>query len=281
MKNFGGEWTEIKIEILIEYAKAYLVIMNKRSYWKLIYFDGFAGSGLIKKKFSDKIDTIYGAAKRILEIDKPKPFDIYYFVEKDNNTYNELIQNTIRDYPKKKIVPVKEDCNKKLIAMAEFLKSEKGKNHKVLAYVDPYGMQLEWESIKALEATPIDLWVLVPTGLGVNRLLKRNGRISESWYQKLEVFLGLPKEDIDKHFYNKISELTLFGTESYLEKENNAILKAGSLYKKRLSEVFKFVSEPYLLKNSQNTIMYHFYLASNNKYAVNISNDIIKKFSKR
>jgi len=45
MNNFGGDWTKIKIEILVEYAKAYLVIMKDRKFFKLMYFDGFAGSG--------------------------------------------------------------------------------------------------------------------------------------------------------------------------------------------------------------------------------------------
>lgn len=47
MNQFGGNWTKIKIEILVEYARAYLNVMNvhaKRYSWKLLYFDGFAGS---------------------------------------------------------------------------------------------------------------------------------------------------------------------------------------------------------------------------------------------
>lgn len=47
MNKFGGDWTKKKIEILVEYAKAYLEIMKSRSYYKLLYFDGFAGSGFI------------------------------------------------------------------------------------------------------------------------------------------------------------------------------------------------------------------------------------------
>ena len=47
MNEFGGNWTENKIEILVEYAQAYLTIMNSfatQYKWKLLYFDGFAGS---------------------------------------------------------------------------------------------------------------------------------------------------------------------------------------------------------------------------------------------
>jgi hypothetical protein len=45
MNQFGGNWTNQKIEIVVAYAKAYLVIMNKYPQFKTLYFDGFAGSG--------------------------------------------------------------------------------------------------------------------------------------------------------------------------------------------------------------------------------------------
>jgi len=75
MKGFGGNWTEKKIEILVEYAKAYLTIMNNNRYWKLLYFDGFAGSGMIYKDNKIDIHVTIGAAKRIVEIDEPISFD--------------------------------------------------------------------------------------------------------------------------------------------------------------------------------------------------------------
>lgn len=96
MNEFGGNWTKIKIEILVEYAMAYLTIMKGRKFFKLLYFDGFAGSGEIIKVVDDKssgiqhIDTTIGAAKRIIEIEKPRPFDEYYFVEKDAENYKLL-----------------------------------------------------------------------------------------------------------------------------------------------------------------------------------------------
>ena len=45
---------------------------------------------------------------------------------------------------------------------------------------------------------------------------------------------------------------------------------------KRLAEIFKFVSDPFLMRNSTGGIMYHFMMASNNKSAQKIANDIIK-----
>ena len=276
MKQFGGDWTRIKIEILVEYAKAYLTIMNKHQYYHTLYFDGFAGSGYIYKDDNIDISVTIGAARRILEIDKPIPFAEYYFVEKNPTTFVELKANTRDAFPDKEIHVAQEDCNTKLIALAAFLRKPENTNYRTLAYIDPCGMQLEWRSIECLDGLPIDMWVLVPTGMGVNRLLESNGEISNVWTERLERFLGMPKEKIREYFYVKIP--TLFADITITEKEANAIEKAAKLYQKRLKEVFEFVSNPYELKNSVGSPMYHLFLASNNKTAVKIGNDIVRKY---
>lgn len=278
MNQFGGDWTKKKIEILVEYAKAYLTIMNKHRTFKTLYFDGFAGSGFIAKDTQFGVDITVGAARRILEIDEPRPFDVYYFVEKVPKNFKLLEQN-IKEVSRKKMIHlVCEDCNKKLIDLATFLRNPKNKNFRTLAYVDPCGMQLEWRSIENMRGLPVDLWVLVPTGMGVNRLLESDGDISDSWTARLETFLGLTKDEIKNYFYRESD--TLFPEIKEIEKEKNAIDKSAKLYQKKLREVFKFVSKPHELKNSTNSIMYHLFLASNNETAVKIGNDIVRKYNK-
>ena len=87
--SWGGAWTEEKLNAFEKYVSAYLTIMNKyrgQYDWKLIYFDGFAGSGSRNENTSsednqlmiDLIDehqiaaeelTPYkGAAERVLNI---------------------------------------------------------------------------------------------------------------------------------------------------------------------------------------------------------------------
>ena len=47
-RSWGGSWTEQKLDTFESYVRAYLTIMNAyrdKFHWKLIYFDGFAGSG--------------------------------------------------------------------------------------------------------------------------------------------------------------------------------------------------------------------------------------------
>lgn len=275
MNQFGGSWTEKKIEMVVGYAKAYLIIMNRYPKFKTLYFDGFAGSGDIYKDDKVDIDVLKGTAIRILEIGDPKPFDMYYFVEKDEGNKEMLEQAIGEKFSDKKPHIVCEDCNNKLKSMAEFLK--RNPNYKVLAFIDPYGMSLDWSSIEILKGYGIDMWILVPTGIGVNRLLKNTGDISEAWLVKLEKFLGLPRATILKYFYKERREITLFGEETIMEKENHAIEKAGELYRSRLNEIFKFVSKPFPLTNSTGSIMYHFMMATNNKTALKIADDIIKK----
>jgi len=281
MNQFGGNWSENKIEILVEYASAYLTIMKKyvdKYNWQLLYFDGFAGSGHIKGD-NEKQSPIVGAATRILEINQPRSFDIYYFVEKEKDFASLLRKATLESFPDKKIFIANTDCNEKIEALSKFLTTKKGKGFKSLAYIDPYGMQLNWKSLQTLEKHSVDVWILVPTGMGVNRLLKKDGNISDAWISRLENFLGMTKEDILPYFYQEQTVYTLFGEETKISKENNAIEKSAQLYEDRLKSLFKFVSKPYILKNKMNSIMFHFFMASNNRHAVKIANDITKKYN--
>lgn len=272
MNQFGGNWTEAKMDIVVDYAKAYLTIMSKQPWAKTLYFDGFAGSGLIEVE--DTTDRIKGTSLRILEIDKPKPFDTYYFVEKNPKIKAALESNIQANYSGKNTYVIQEDCNVKLIAMAKYLKDNS--NYRALAFIDPYGMSVNWESIYALKDLGVDLWILVPTGLGINRLLKNNGEISDAWLTKLEKFLGLSREKIKDHFYKKEITNTLFGEEVKINKEKGTVSKAGELYKQRLGTVFKHVTDPFVMRNSTNSIMYHFMMATNNSKALKIANEVIK-----
>lgn len=272
MNQFGGNWTEEKMEIVVSYAKAYLNIMKEQAWAKTMYFDGFAVSGVIETDEKEEIKK--GTALRILDIVEPSQFDLYYFVELDEMHKTELEKRIQENYFGRNAHVVSADCNEKLIRMANYLK--RNKNFRALAFIDPYGMSVNWDSIQALNGLGLDLWILVPTGIGINRLLKNDGNISEAWLSKLEKFLGLSQDEIKTHFYKTKEHNTLFGIETVIEKEKNTVNKAGELYRNRLKTVFKFVTDSFVMKNSTNSIMYHFMMATNNPTALKIANDVIK-----
>jgi len=283
MNNFGGSWTYQKIQILELYAKAYLQIMKEHPYWKLMYFDGFAGTGEIK--IEGKVDSkiIEGAAKKIVSISDPRMFDMYYFVELDEKKAKQL-KDSLLQIKQSGIYIVSDDCNKKLLKLSQYLKGElgeEGKKYKVLAFIDPCGMAVNWSSIEALKGLGVDMWILAPTGLGANRLLKKDRKISDAWLEKLEAFFGIDRKEILSNFYHETTYIDLFGQENVLiNKKQGAITKIYHLYANRMKGIFSYVSEPYELINKQNSIMFHLFLASNNATAVNIANDIIAKLKR-
>ena len=272
--QFGGTWTENKISILETYAKQFLTVFKNQPNQKLLYFDGFAGSGDIEVDGSseDNKSLIEGAAIRILKIDKPRGFDMYYFVEKKKSLALSLEAKIKVDFPEKECYVQPKDCNQKLIDLAKFLRSEKGKMYKVLGFIDPKGMQLEWTSLEILRGLPMDLWILNPTS-GTNRVLVRKGEIDESWLNRLELFLGMNREDIKDHFYSK--RQTLFG-DLDITKDYDPINRLHELYASRIAgNIFKYVSNPKVLKNNSGSPLFHFFMATNSEIALRIANSVV------
>lgn len=275
--EFGGQWTRDKISVFMKYAWAYLEIMKNQPF-RLLYFDGFAGSGAIMQG-GNELDLVRSVAIEILSLDHPKEFDLYYFVEKKEEYADSLRQMIATEFADKvsRSPVVQGDCNAKLADMTEFLRRPVNRDFRTLALIDPYGMQVNWASIERLKGLGLDMWILVPTGIGVTRLLKGDANIQESWMRRLTTFLGLTEQEVLDAFYKKRETPTLFGEmESEMIKEAKIVEKAAALYRSRLSTVFDYVSEPLKMKNLKNSVMYHFMLCSNNPVGLKIANDIVK-----
>ena len=287
--TWGGSWTEKKLDAFSKYVKAYLRIMSNCPYWKTIYFDGFVGSGircndieinttLYNKLFqgvSDNLDY-KGAAERVLTLTEGLAFDFHYFID-----CNELSLAKLKSKLDKYQVKHKYDfqykcgdCNVEVLNLANAMKS-KPNDYAALAFLDPFGMQLNWNSIANLQNTRTDIWILVPTGVIVNRLLDKKGNLPR--LKKLESFFGIPEEEIRKQFYEKKLQRTLFGEDEIIRKVNEPIKKIANLYIQRLKTIWLYVTEkPLVLCNSRNVPIFHFVFASNNKNALKIAKDIIK-----
>lgn len=292
--GWGGPWTKKKLDAFEKYVKAYLTIMNRNRYtygWKLIYFDGFAGSGsrseqneqssvLMKDLFDQKdiipseLNVYKGAAERVAALDKEGGFDYYYFIDYDLEASKSL-KTKLSKYnlhnPQFRVG----DANKYLREMAKVFKNDN--KYRGLVLLDPFGMQVNWDSIAQFKDLKVDMFVLIPTGMIVNRLLDRKGKLL--YPDKLESFFGLSQEKIQRIFYQEHHESNLFGDEeTMIEKISHPIQKIAELYIHQLKTMFKYVSpKPLVLKNSKNVPIYHFAFASQNQTAVKIAQDIIGK----
>lgn len=292
--SWGGAWTEEKLNAFEKYVNAYLTIMNKyrgQYDWKLIYFDGFAGSGSRNENTSsednqlmiDLIDehqiaaeelTPYkGAAERVLNIVQDG-FDFYYFIDKDAASSSQL-QEILTPYQKGKRLEFRHsDANTEVSKLADAM--HKNSKLKALVLLDPFGMQVDWSSIEKLKGTSTDLWILIPTGVIVNRLLDRKCKLTH--IEKLTSFFGKDEAFLKNYFYNTRQETTLFGDTEVVEKVQEPIRMIANLYIQQMKTIFKYVTEePLVLYNTRNTPIFHFACASNNESAVKIAHEIINK----
>lgn len=281
--NWGGPWTEKKLEAFSKYVVSYLNIMKKHPFWETIYFDGFVGSGsraeevkseLFKQlKITEEEERVYkGSAERVLSLKNDSKFNYYYFIDKNEDSIQKLEEkfgNTID----KNIVFRKGDANIQIIELAKALKTRK---YAALILLDPFGMQIDWKSIEELKGTRSDVWILVPTGVVVNRLLDREGKLKFS--QKLESFFGLTIDEIKSYFYSSVKRQTLFGEEENFVKVSQPIEKIVKLYGEKMRTIWSHVTnEPMILKNRNGVPLFHFVFASNNKNAIKIAKQIIIK----
>ncbi|MEJ5305933.1 MAG: three-Cys-motif partner protein TcmP [Ignavibacteria bacterium] len=289
-KPWGGSWTERKLQAFEAYVNAYLTIMNaqkdKYNGWPTtIYFDGFAGSGkrnilstddekLFKDITNDELTVYKGSAERVLSI--KNKFDEYYFVDNDPEAINTLKENlSSKNLLTDNCKFIVNDVNKELKRFSKYLDEKKA----ALILLDPFGMQLNWESIELLKNRRVDLWILLPSGVIINRFLDRKGKLL--FGKKLQSFFGMSEEKIREIFYKTETIETLFDTENRIIKVSDSITKIADVYIQRLKNIFKFVTnEPLKLLNTKGIPIYHFVFASNNQTALNIAKYIIGKKQK-
>lgn len=288
---FGGDWTADKLERLRKYLAAYTIIFegNERAR-KLttIYVDAFAGTGyrtraaqsdqpmlpLPELEEPDAVAFLKGSARIALEV-KP-PFKQYLLIERDPARAQEL-HRLKSDFPNQQITIVQEDANEYL---TRWCNQQNWRFSRAVVFLDPYGMQVSWELIEALAQTrAIDLWLLFPLGMAVNRLLKKKEPPTGAWADALTRILGT--DAWKGAFYVQKKQQTLFGEEEYYEKEAD-FDRIGRFFVDRLKTVFYAVAEnPLPLRNSCNNPLYLLCFAAGNpkgsKTAVKIASHILSK----
>lgn len=297
--NWGGMWTEEKLDAFEKYVKAYLTIMKKyatENGWVLFYFDAFAGSGcreVIIEDVNDGEESLFGeeeikeiagqtsykgAAERVLGIDIDGfSFDYYYFVDKNEKSLNALRERLTSRFPNKaNCMAFKPgDANDRIMELVNYAKGHP--KSAALVLLDPFGMQLNWETIRALkDIKHIDLWILVPSGVIINRLLTRSGKIL--YPERMEKSFGMSIDKIQEYFYKQVTEQSLFGEIARQQKRDNTISRIAQLYLDLLGKEFAYViKEPLVLRNSTNCPIFHFVFASHNRTGVKIASEIVGK----
>jgi three-Cys-motif partner protein len=282
LQRFGGDWTEDKLSRVEEYLRAYLVALKKERF-KLEYIDAFAGTGYREALDPARPGELWfpaiaepevqsfldGSARRALKI--KDGFSRFTFIEKDPRKVQEL-EALREEFPEADIRIERGDANEKV----QMLCRESWDGRRAVLFLDPFGLQVSWRTLEAVARTKaIDTWLLFPLGVGVSRLLPRDGALEETTLRRLDFLFG--DRSWHEAFYRPRTPVRrrerqheLFEDIEEQHADSDNIWKADfaaieEYFKSRLRSIFAGVADnPVRLKNSKNNPLYLlFFMAGN------------------
>jgi three-Cys-motif partner protein len=289
--QFGGSWTEEKLDRVRKYLAAYTTIFTQNSRaatLRTIYVDAFAGTGYRTASsqhtstalplFADEDAASLQHGSAAIALETEPSFDHYLFVEQVAERVVAL-QKLRQHFPHRaqQITIIHDNAN---TFLRQWCRDTDWRTHRAVVFLDPYGMEVEWATIEAIAQThAIDLWLLFPLGQAVNRLLTRHGPPEESWAQRLTQMFGT--EAWKDAFYRAPTQRTLFGAETALEKDAD-FDAIGAFFVQRLETVFaQVVKKPLPLRNTKNVPIYLLCFAAGNpkgaSTAVRIASHILRR----
>lgn len=271
-----------------KYLVAYSTIMRTRNY-EYAYIDGFAGTGYHELKQDDgdgsslfpeaeepEVEAFLDGSARIALQVEPR-FKKYIFIEKSAKKVVEL--EKLRDEFPDKAKDILIEPAEANAYLQKLCGSKNWRDRRAVLFIDPFGMQLTWDTLKAVGRTEaIDTWILFPVS-AVNRLLKRDGDIPDGWRRRLDTMFGEP--DWFDVFFPK-QKAGLFGEDMVIRRKIADMALIGKYFNKRLTSAFADVApNPYTLRNTQGSPLFLLCFAAANpkaaKTAIKIAQDILKR----
>jgi three-Cys-motif partner protein len=267
--QFGGPWTEDKLDRITRYLQAYTTALKNQPF-RLMYVDAFAGTGYrASKRPGETVRGFFplpqatglarGSVRRALEVEPP--FDEYVFIEANLGRFHEL-HKVEEEYPgrRARMRFRNEEANS---AIVHLCRATDWRQTRAVMFLDPYGMQVDWRTIEEVaRAQHIDLWYLFPIGT-VQRLLPRQGGTTPAWASALDRILG--EGDWRKAFYEVGRQPTLFGdVDREIKVANLGVIEA--YVRGRLAGIFRggVADNALQLRNSMESCMFLLFFACGN-----------------
>jgi three-Cys-motif partner protein len=266
-----GYWSEIKLEIIKDYAQAYSQIMSseKQQRFTHVYIDGFAGPGVHISETTGAL--VEGSPLNALQIHPP--FREFHLIDLDGDKITTL----------KKVVGARPDvfiyhgdANRILLEQV-FPRVHYEDFRRGLCLLDPYGLHLDWAVMEAAgRLMTIDLFLNFPImDMNMNALWSKPEKVSADQSGRMDAFWG--DHSWRDAAYEK--QETLFGPKE--EKAGNEAVVFA--FRERLKKVaqFKNVPEPLPMRNSKGAVVYYLFFASQKPVAKDIVQHIFRKYKLR
>ena len=269
-----GYWSEIKLDIIKEYATAYSQIISKqvRPAFYHLYIDGFAGAGKHKSKSTG--DFVLGSPANALQV-RP-PFREYHFIDLDEQKTDSLEELA---GTRQEVHIHRGDCNRvmldRILPQVRYEEYRRG-----LCVLDPYGLHLDWEVISEVgKMRSVEIFLNFPVAdMNRNVLWRKPKGVSPIQVERMNRYWG--DDSWTEIAYAPSKQMSLFGKAETEKAPNEAIAEA---FRTRLKQVagFQNVPKPIAMRNSQNAIVYYLFFASHKPVAGSIVEDIFRKYATR
>lgn len=287
--EFGGGWTQRKLDVLKKYLRAYTKIFKRNPrarFYSISYVDAFAGTGTLRRpalgglaKFLPELQEAEeefrkGSVRRALEVEPP--FDRYIFIEKNAKKCKEL-EATSADFSNRHVTIINKDANS---ALLDWCGNLDPKRERAVVFVDPFGASVKWEVIAALGRThAVDLWILFPYS-AINRMLVRTRKPPTAWADRLTSVFGT--RDWENRFYSTTAFRSLLDSQGIKSVHKSADHRViTGFFVERLETEFVAVSKPFPMHNSNGSLLFLLFFAAANEHSatkgLKIANDIIGK----
>lgn len=263
-----GIWSELKLDIVSEYAVAYSTILAKQKL-KHIYIDAFAGPGVHLSRSTG--EWVLGSPLNALAV-RP-PFREFHFIDVDGNRAAQL-KELAGNHPD--VFTYEGDCNE-ILPSRVFPRAEYSDYGRALCLLDPYNIDLSWEVVAmAGRMATIEIFLnFMIMDMNMNVLLLDPDKIDPRQMARMNRFWGDESWRIEVY---KTSG-NLFGWEEKVA-TNEMLVDA---YRKRLRQVarFQYVPEPIPMRNSIGKTIYYLFFASPNATGSKIVGAIFEKYRDR
>jgi three-Cys-motif partner protein len=264
-------WSKEKLLLLEKYLKAYSVIMQKqKASWlrAYSYVDAFAGVG----QYADRETEKYVDGSPVVALKCEPPFDEYRFIEFSPNRLDYLRRQVQAQFPSRHVQFHAGDAN---IILRESVAAEitRSRLRRGFVFLDPYGLQVDFATVEQLASTrTFDVFVNFSV-MGINRVLRRREMPDDRTLALLARVMG------DTAWVESLyaRQGTLFGEGNHVSRARLSPSQVADQYIGHMEGLFRYVSEPVLMRNSRRAPLYVLFLASHNETAVKITNHIFRQ----
>jgi three-Cys-motif partner protein len=199
--NFGGEHTELKLDVIRAYLNFYCNALKNLNF-ETWYIDGFAGTGFRQESVETggvldgepialEERTLLGSASIALQVNPP--FDHCHFIEA-NGPRRRTLEEMCNTAGHSNAVVHDGDANQRIVELiqsARWTNTQTAWKQRAVVFLDPYGMGVRWSTLKALaNSGQADVWYLLNLKAIHQQMARDSRRIDASKFAALSDIFG-------------------------------------------------------------------------------------------